>query len=151
MKSACQTAVLLAALASFGAAAQESPGACPSLPANAGLQWETLDGPGFLFCRALRADDGSEAFAVTISADSPFEPKRGNRAEEGSIAGQPGRWYRSEIAGAENTIARETLVELDSGNVAHISLRAGSEAQLQGVLQQVSGLRFAADQRLSSN
>ena len=148
---ACKTAVLLAALASFGATAQTAPGRCPSLPVDAGLQWETLEGPGFLFCRALRDADGSEAFAVTISGDSPFKPNRGDRAEFTSIAGQKDHWYRSEIAGDEDAMARETLLQLGSGDVAHISLRADDEAQLQNVMEQVSSIRFAADQRLSSN
>ena len=149
MKLACQAAIMLAALASFGALAQSTPN-CPSLPANAGLHWEKLDGPGFLFCKAL-GDDGRESFAVTVSHDSPFKPSRGNRAEENSIAGQPGRWYRSEIATDAGALARETLIKLDSGQVAHISFRADSEAQMQDTMQQVSGMRFSADQRLSSN
>ena len=151
MKFASQTAILLMAFASFGATAQDVPGACPSLPADAGLQWKTLEGPGFLFCRAIRDSDGSEAFAVTISGDSPFDPRRSDRAERTNIAGQQEHWYQSEIAGAENAIARETLIKLGSGNVAHISLRAVSDTQLQDTLRQVSELRFNADQRLSSN
>ena len=58
MKLVCQATVLLAALASFGAYAQTS-AACPTLPVDSGLQWEKLDGPGFLFCKAL-GDDGRE-------------------------------------------------------------------------------------------
>jgi hypothetical protein len=131
-----------------GAAFAQSPASCPSLPADTGLTWEQLDGPGFVFCRALRGD-GSEAFAVTISDSSPFEPNRRNRAEPTSIAGHQGHWYRSEIAG-QSVIARETLVEVDGGGVAHISLRAADEAQKAQAMQQVQALRFE-DARLSSN
>ena len=141
-------AVLAVLVLAPGVAFAQSLASCPSLPADTGLRWEQLDGPGFVFCRALRGD-GSEAFAVTISDDSPFEPSRRNRAEPASIAGQQGHWYRSEIAG-QDVIARETLVEVNGGSVAHISLRAADEAQKTQVMQQVQALRFE-DARLSSN
>jgi hypothetical protein len=131
-----------------GAAFAQSLAGCPTLPADTGLKWEQLDGPGFVFCRALRGD-GSEAFAVTLSDNSPFEPNRRNRAEPASIAGHQGHWYRSEIAG-QDVIARETLVEVDGGGVAHISLRAADKAQKAQAMQQVQALRFE-DARLSSN
>ena len=126
--------------------------ACPALPADAGLRWETLDGAGRVFCRALR-DDGSAAFTVTISDDNPFRPRGTNRAEQASIAGRKARWYRSEIASDADAIAREALVELDDGKVAHLTLRAGSETQKVEAMRQVEALRFdgAGDARLSSN
>lgn len=141
--------VALAALVLMPMAAPaQSAATCPSLPSDAGLRWEQLAGPGFVFCRALRAD-GSEAFAVTLSSDSPFEPSRRNRAEEGSIGGEGVYWYRSEIAGDPDAIARETLVELGPDRVAHISLRADSETQKAEAMRQVGALRFD-DARLSS-
>lgn len=141
--------VALAALVLMPMAAPaQSAAACPGLPSDSGLRWEQLAGPGFVFCRALRAD-GSEAFAVTLSSDSPFEPNRRNRAEEGSIGGQGAHWYRSEIASDPDAIAREALVELGPGQVAHVSLRADSEAQKAEAMRQVGALRFD-DARLSS-
>jgi len=122
---------------------------CPTLPANSGLTWDVLDGPGFLFCKALR-QDGSEAFAVTLSRTSPFKPSRSNREEEGRIDGQPIYWYASEIAGRDNEVARETLVDVEGGNVAHVSLRAGDRARADEAMQQVQSLTFR-DARLSSN
>lgn len=148
MKRTSRMAFAILALLPMGAFAQSAT-ACPSLPASDGLRWERLDGPGFVFCKALRAD-GSEAFAVTVSADSPFEPTRRNRAEQASIAGRSGYWYRSEIAAAPNEIARETLVEVDAQHVAHISLRATSEEQKAEAMRQVQGLQFQ-DALLSSN
>jgi hypothetical protein len=148
MKSLITTAIAACAWMSWAAFAQ-SPATCPTLPVDTGLRWEQLDGPGFLFCKALR-EDGSEAFAVTVSRDSPFEPQRRNRAEETRIAGQPAWWYRSEIAGQEDAIAREALVEVDDRHVAHISLRAASEEQKRQAMEQVQALRFQ-DARLSSN
>lgn len=150
MTFALRAATLLLAFASFGAMAQATT-TCPALPADTGLRWEKLEGPGFVFCRALRSSDGSEAFALTLSQDSPFKPNRGDRAEESVIAGTQARWYRSEIAGDRDALAREALVELDSGQVAHFSLRASDEAQLHTLMQQVGEIDFASDQRLSSN
>ncbi|HEX2083231.1 MAG TPA: hypothetical protein VHF86_07090, partial [Xanthomonadaceae bacterium] len=131
------------------AAPAQSAASCPGLPVDAGLKWEQLAGPGFVFCRALRSD-GSEAFAVTLSADSPFEPSRVDRAEEANIGGQEVHWYRSEIAGDPDAIARETLVEFGAGEKAHISLRAASDEQKAQAMREVEALRFA-DARLSSN
>lgn len=122
---------------------------CPALPAESGLSWQKLDGPGFLFCKAMRAD-GSQAFAVTISRESPFKPRRGDRAEEASIDGRDVHWYRSEIAADPDAIVRETLVELGEDRVAHITLRAASEEQKLEAMQQAQTLSFR-DARLSSN
>ena len=141
-------ALAIFALLPCGANAQTAAN-CPTLPADSGLKWDVLDGPGFLFCKALRAD-GSEAFAVTLSADSPFKPKRSDRAEQTSIDGRPTYWYASEIAGQTKVIARETLVDVEGGNVAHISLRAGDQDQAQQIMGQVQSLTFR-DARLSSN
>lgn len=144
----CMAAALVA-LAPLGVAAQ-STAVCPTLPVDAGLRWEQMDGPGFLLCRAMREADGSEAFAITISPDSPFKPRRIDREEKASIAGQPAYWYRSEIVGQAQVIVRETLVEVGNGNVAHISLRAASDTAKDQAMQQVQALRFE-DVRLSSN
>lgn len=145
--SLLRTALAVLALAPLAVSAQ-TVATCPSLAGNSDLHWERLDGPGFVFCRALRGD-GSEAFAVTISASSPFKPSRNHRAEAASIAGQDGYWYRSEIAG-QTVIARETLVDVDDDTVAHISLQAADEAQKARAMEQVGALRFQ-DARLSSN
>lgn len=122
---------------------------CPDLPPAAELHWERLNSSGLLFCRALR-EDGSEAFAVTLSYSSPFDPRRAKRAEQATIAGQQVHWYRSEIAGQQDAIARETLIEIDADSVAHVSLRASSEEQKLEIMRQVERLNFA-DARLSSN
>lgn len=151
MNSLLRVALATLVLSPLCAFAQSGEAQCPTLPAEAGLKWELLQGPDFRFCRALRNDDGSEVFAVTISGDNPFRPERGDRAEQGSIAGQQGYWYRSQLAGDPNLIVRETLVELDSGQVAHFSLRAQSEEQKAEAMRLVGEMRFAADQRLTSN
>lgn len=119
------------------------------LAADSGLAWKQLDGPGFTFCRALRAD-GSEAFAVTISKDSPFKPRRGDRVESASIDGYDVFWYRSEVAANPDALVRETLLELAPDRVAHISLQAASQEQLAESFKQVQGIDFRG-KRLSSN
>jgi hypothetical protein len=139
----------LACLLAAGAAQAQSAGECPWLPGDSGLSWKAMAGDDFVFCKALQ-EDGGEVFAVTISKDSPFEPKRADRAEEAMIDGHEMRWYRGEIASAPQAQVRETLIKLDDGRVAHISLRANSEAELSSALQQAQSLRFQGPQ-LSSN
>ena len=142
--------IALAMLAMLPLCAQaQTASNCPTLPASSGLKWELLDGPGFLFCRALR-EDGSEAFAVTLGRTSPFKPSRSNRVQEGRVDGQPIYWYASQIAGRDAEVVRETLVEVPGGNVAHVSLRARDSAGAEAAMQQVQSLTFR-DARLSSN
>lgn len=144
------SAVLALACGAAFAQSAHTASTCPSLPQGSGLKWSLLEGPGFLFCKALRDTDGGEAFAVTLSRSSPFKPRRRDRAERADIAGGDGWWYRSEIAGNDGAIARETLVEVDAQRVAHISLRAASEDAKAQAMRQVQALRFE-DARLSSN
>ena len=139
----------LACLLAAGAAQAQSAGECPLLPGDSGLSWKAVTGDDFVFCKALR-DGGEEVFAVMISKDSPFDPRRSNRAEEATIDGHEARWYRGEIASAPDAKVRETLIELEDGRVAHISLRAASEAELADALQQAQTLRFGGPQ-LTSN
>ena len=139
----------LACLLAAGAAQAQSAGECPLLPDNSALSWKAMTGDDFVFCKALR-DDGGEVFAVMVSKDSPFEPRRANRAEEAIIDGHEMRWYRGEIASAPTAKVRETLIELEGGRVAHISLRANSESELASAMQEAQSLRFRGPQ-LSSN
>lgn len=132
--------VLLAA--ATGAHAQsQSDIACPLLPADSGLVWQHKATPTSDFCRALR-EDGSEAFGLFIANDSPFKPSRGNRAEEARIDGREVQWYRSELAAQPDVQARETLIELPDGRVAHMWVQAKSQQQLVEALGQTSSLRF---------
>src|SRR3546814_17941822 len=91
---------------------------CPLLPGDSGLSWNALAGDDFVVCKALR-DSGEEVFAVMISTDSPFDPRRSNRGEETVIDGHETHWYRGEIASAPDAQVRETLIELESGR-AHV-------------------------------
>jgi len=123
---------------------------CPILPADAGIAWERLDNADFTFCKAIRASDGQQVFAVMLAGDSPFKPDRSARAEAAVIDGRDSQWYRSEVAGKPELRVRETLLELDRDHVAHISVRAGSDAALAEALRTVETLRFAGT-LLSSN
>ncbi len=123
---------------------------CPTLPAGSGLSWERLEGADFTFCKAMRDADGTQAFAVTISSESPFKPRRGDRVAETVIDGRASHWYRSEVAGAAALQVRETLLELDRSHVAHITLRARSDQELAASIDVVEALRFDGT-RFSSN
>lgn len=148
MKATCLLAA--ACLLWAGHTHAQSTGDCPVLPADSGLAWEKLDGGEFVFCKAIRASDGGQAFAVTLSADSPFKPRRSLRLAETVIDGHQTHWYSSELAGNPDLLVRETLVELDDDHVAHIALRARSEEELARAMDSAERLQFA-DARLSSN
>jgi len=134
-------------LAAFAAQAQDVPG-CPQLPAGTDLIWEHRNTGGSDFCRALRPD-GTEAFGVYIAKDSPFEPQRSNREEEGLVDGREVRWYRAELVTKPDIEARETLLELDDGRVAHIWLQARSGDQLRRALNLTGQLHFGRDRQVA--
>ena len=140
---------VLALGVSAAAHAQSAP-ACPQLPADSGLGWEQRGNDAFLICSAVTSD-GSEAFGLSVSADSAFQPRRGNREERGVVAGQDVRWYRAEVATQPEVLVRETLVELDRDRVAHIWVRTQSEELLQSRMSLVERLEFADSPRLTSN
>ncbi|QDH69689.1 hypothetical protein [Marilutibacter alkalisoli] len=144
------TFCVLGLLFAAAAQAQDVQGGCPALPASTGLTWEYQNVGDADFCRALR-EDGSEAFGMFISKDPAFSPKRSDRAEEGVIDGRKVTWYRSELAGKPDIIARETLLELGKNRTAHIWVQVGSQEQLQETYRQASSLEFNPQRQLSSN
>jgi hypothetical protein len=119
------------------------------LPEAADLIWEHNHTNGTDFCRALRVD-GTEAFGVYIAGESPFKPKRGNREEEGTVDGREVQWYRAELVTKPDIEARETLLELNDGRVAHIWLQARSGDQLRKALNLTGQLRFDADRQVAA-
>ncbi len=142
----------LACLLAIGAAQAQAADECPQLPTDSGLSWKAMAGDDFVFCKAIRDSDAGEVFAVTIARESPFEPKRVDRAEQATIDGHEAYWYRGEIASAPDAQVRETLIELGDGRVAHISLRADSAAELGEALKDAESVRFGAPgPQLSSN
>lgn len=124
-------------------------GACPQLPPAEGLSWEVSEGPGFLYCRAMREADGSQAFSVMLRDQSPMRERISLREERGTIDGHEIRWYRGDVT-TSNALVRETAVELDDDLVAHIVLRAVSQQELDESRRLAEGLRFA-DTRIGSH
>lgn len=117
---------LWAGIASGQVAVQDAFAECPAFPAEIAqsLRWEPLRVPSMLLCRAIRTDDATEAFALTISEQSPFRPRRGDRAEVANLNGRTIQWYRGEIPNEPNVQIRETLIELRKNLVIHIFMRA---------------------------
>jgi hypothetical protein len=138
---------LLSLCCAAGAFAQsvQSDVSCPTLPASVmdELQWVTLQTDSALLCRAVNKGNGNEALAVTLSRKSPFRPSRDLRAEQGQVAGKTLWWYRAEIAGRPDTLVRETLVQLDSGRVAHAFIMTKDAVTLNRYQQVIQALDFA--------
>jgi hypothetical protein len=144
------TLLASACLLLSGAVHAQSGSSCPALPAESGVAWERLEGSGYTFCKAIRASDGGQVLAVMLSAEAPFKPRRGDRVYETVIDGQPTWWYRGELAGTTGIQVRETIVELGRDQVAHISLRAGSDQEISQAMALAESLRFG-DLLISSN
>ena len=132
--------VLLALAGGAQAQAQADSGVCPLLAVDSGLAWQHKASRNTDFCRALRSD-GSEAFGLYIADESAFKPSRGNREEQASIDGRDTYWYRSEIASKPDIQARETVLELADGRVAHIWIQA-TPGQLGEAQRQAQSMRF---------
>lgn len=139
-------AVLWAGHAGAQSAGQGPLSECPALPEALAqkLRWEMLKVPNMLLCRGVFVDSGEEGFALTISEESPFKPRRGDRAEVGSLDGREVQWYRTEIAGDDKAQAREALVRVAANQVVHISMRAPSAEALLERQQMVLSLPFPA-------
>jgi len=66
------------------------------------------------------------------------------------VDGRQVQWYRAELATKPDIEARETLVELDDGRVAHIWLQARSGEQLVKALDLTGQLRFSPDRQVAA-
>lgn len=117
---------------------------CPAIPDETAqiMRWDAVRIPNMLFCRAVLLETGTEAFAVSISRESPFRPKRGLRAETGTLDGKPVQWYRGEVSNEPNTQIRETLIELEDDRVVHIFLRAPDAETLASRLKLAESIRL---------
>lgn len=136
-------ACLWAGAATAQTAATDAAG-CPAIPDETAqiMRWDAMRIPNMLFCRAVLIENGQEAFAVTIARESPFRPKRGLRAETGTLDGNPLQWYRGEVATEPNVQIRETLIELEDDRVVHIFLRAPDADTLVGRLKLAESIRL---------
>jgi hypothetical protein len=119
---------------------------CPSLPSetNETLRWEVVRPPGMLFCRAINTTDGAEAFALTVSRESPFRPRRTNRAESAVLNGREVWWYRGELPNQPSLLIREMLIRFAENGVIHLSLRANNAETLAQHQQLVLSLALPA-------
>lgn len=115
---------------------------CPALPAEAAetLRWDAVRMPDMLYCRALRGDGGAEAFALTISRESRFRPRRGDRAEVTTANGREVQWYRGDVPNEPDVLIREALLELSGDRVMHVFMRANDAATLARRQQLVGSL-----------
>ncbi len=123
---------------------------CPAFSVQEGttLRWDPIRAPGMLFCRAVR-NDGSEAFALTFSRESPFNPRNSDRAEVGNFQGQGVQWYRGTIATDPNALIREALIDFGDGHVLHISMRADDPQTLARQQRDVLALPFPRQQQFA--
>ena len=140
---------LLGALLCAGTAQAQTATECPQLPPDAAVRWEVQPGPDFVFCRAMDIATGQQAFAVTVGRNATFKPRRNDRVgDRVTIDGTRTWWHApdNELTGA---LVRETLLELSSGDYAHIIVRARDEAGLTRSLRDAEALHFS-DVRLGS-
>ena len=134
-----------AAVAAPAAAATESPAAttpCPQLPATAGVSWQDISGPGFLFCKALRDSDGAQVLGVTFNAEPNFRPDSTLKVGDAKMDGHDISWYRARVAGVADTHVRETLLQLGDNLYAHVWLRADDVDAMNAAMQLAEQLRF---------
>lgn len=133
-----------------GGAQAQSANDCPQLPAGSATQWEVQQGPSFVFCRAIERDTARQAFAVTIGREATFKPRRTDRVgDRVTIDGNTTYWHAPQNDLSTGTLVRETLLELPTGDYAHIIVRANDETQLTRALRDAEGLHFS-DVRLGS-
>ena len=137
-------AVLWTGAVSAQTAYQDPLAGCPAFPADTGesLRWEVLRVPDMLLCRAMSTESGAEAFALTISRESPFKPRRGDRAEVANLNGREVQWYRGEVPSEPNVLIRETLIKIREDRVAHVFMRANDAETLAKRQQMVLSLPF---------
>lgn len=140
--------LLLCATSAAAAPPSTVAGTCPQFPADAALTlaWNVLRTDSALLCRAVRKDDGAEAFSLTLTRKPPFRPDNALREQAGEIHGQKIWWYRGQIAGRPEELVRETLVTLEGIGVAHVAIRTrdSDSDNLDRYRQVVQGLRFDA-------
>lgn len=123
-----------------GFAQAQDAGGCPQL-STVQLNWEQRAYGTTLLCRALRAD-GSEAFGISITPEAPYELKRANRRNTGSVGGQGVYWYEGQLATKPGALVRETMFELNDGRNVHVWMQADSETQLTQEMGNIQSLRF---------
>lgn len=125
-------------------AAAQAPVECPSLPASSGLQWQQQAQSDFLVCRAATGD-GREVLSLMLSQRDPNIPlSRSLRQEKGSFGGESMYWYQPDLGGQQPpgyAERRISVVKLDKGRYAQISLYPDSAQELGSLQQLAQGMR----------
>ncbi|WP_155944737.1 hypothetical protein [Pseudoxanthomonas sp. Root630] len=120
-------------LASATAWSQEA-SSCPTLPANAGLQWEQRVDTSFIACKAVTAEGRQVLNVMLTSRDPKIRLERRLREEESTFSGEEIHWYRLDLAGQETSPAmasrRITVVEFDNDRYAQVLISADSPEEL---------------------
>jgi hypothetical protein len=137
-------ACLWAGVATAQTAATDAAAGCPTLPVDMAqtLRWDAMRIPDMLLCRAVLNQTGAEAFAMTISRESPFRAKRSLRAETGVLDGREVQWYRGDVGNEPNAHIRETLVELEDERLVHIFMRAPDPETLSAHQKMAESLKL---------
>jgi hypothetical protein len=130
----------LSMLAPAAMAAEALPRACPALPEETGLHWETRDQGKFLLCRAMDIEN-RQAFGIMLTEDKPdIRLNKSHRAEAGVINGQGMYWYYPDAGGNTLATRRITVVEIGEDQYAQIWIDATDEQRMQSLQNVVRGL-----------
>ncbi len=85
---------------------------CPELPSYAEVRWERHYGPDFDVCLAL-SSDRTLAFTVYRGNTPPLLAVNLTRAQVGTVAGKPARWYEQ---GIERDYQAEVFLDASLNN-----------------------------------
>ena len=85
---------------------------CPDLPSGAPVHWRHDRGPDFDACLALNTDN-TVAFALYRGNTPPLVAENLTRAEVGTVAGKPVRWYSN---GKEGSYQAELFLSASTDN-----------------------------------
>ncbi len=115
---------------------------CPELPAGSGVEWVYQEGPDFDLCYAIESSTKKDSFGIYLGWHPSFKPKDARPIGKGKVAGNEVTWYPRDPDEYHPKFGRQTIVELKSGELAHVWVGAESEQGLQSRLQILQGMKF---------
>lgn len=136
-------ALVLLCLLWSSCAIGQSARVCPTLPADAQLQWSYSQGPDFDICRASRGKQ--LVFGLYMGNHPNFHPDERQRAEKGVIGGFEVVWYNVPSNDAARPIARATLLPLGlrrSSEILHFWAFAENLDELQRTFSILQRIQF---------
>lgn len=116
--------------------------ACPELPTDSGVEWVYREGPDFDLCYAIESSTKKDSFGIYLGRHPSFEPKDAQPIGKGKVAGRKVTWYPRDPDEYHPQLGRQTIVELKSGELAHIWVGAESEKKLQSRLHILQNMKF---------